>query len=567
MLRTSLRLAAALMTAVVAAALMHALLRNTPLYQYRFESFLRLSPGETRFYLIYGLVGAMAVAGLAILCFPVLRRVETLPPAVTSLRLLLAVSTLGAALAAVIGFGLLRNHVVTDDEYVYVFQSRLLLSGRASAPPPPLPLFFGNVFIGIQEGRWFGQYPPGHPLMLLLGVLLGMPRLIPILLVGVNMGLTGLLVRRLFGPGWGTPAALLLLTSPLFLLTGATLLSHETAYFALVVACYAALRTADSHRWVWSLLAGLGIGFLFMTRPWTGVTLGIFPAMLLARNAWDERRAGMIIPAAVALVLSALIFLGYNRDQTGHAFLTGYDAIRRGGGQIEFGFGPIIPGIYTHTLVRGLRNLVLLFIRFQFWAWAWPIALMPFLFALRRHRDDTPLHRRLVRGTWWMFAVGFAAYIPYWSIGVNDTGPVKMYELLLPFTVLTIEGIRRWANARGPREPAAWGVAAFIVALAMFWPVTVAHLDRLSASVAAPLDAIERGVERPAVVFVHDPGLATGQSWVFGRPNPRPDLSDPILIVRDLGPADRDLLRLLPGRRGYALELMPGDYRVVAIGQ
>jgi len=565
MQRTSLRLAAAALTVALAAWLLHVLLRNTPLYGYRFESLLKLSPGETRFYLLYGLAGGVAVALLAILLSPGLRRVETLPPALTSLRLLGAVSALGSALVVLIGFGLLRNQVVTDDEYVYVFQSRILASGHGSAPPPPLPLFFGNVFIGIKDGRWFGQYPPGHPLMLLPAILIGMPRLTPILLAGVNIFLTGLLVRRLFGPGWGTAAALLLLTSPLFLLTGATLLSHETAYFALVVACYAALRAQDGHRMVWSLLAGLGIGALFLTRPWTGVTLGIFPALLLLRNARDQRR--MLVPAAAALVLSGLVFLGYNRDQTGHAFLTGYDAIRRGGGRIEFGFGPIIPGVYTHTLLRGLRNLALLFVRFQFWAWAWPMALMPFLFALRRERGDVPENRRMVRGTWWMFAVGFAAYVPYWSIGVNDTGPVKLYELLLPYTVLTIEGIRRWTNAQSPRKPAAWGVAAFIIALAMFWPVTVAHLDRLSANVAAPLRAIERGVEPPAVVFVRDPGLANGQSWVFGRPNPRPDLSDPILIVRDLGPANRDLMRLLPGRRGYALELMPGDYRVVAIGQ
>src|SRR5262245_15663689 len=357
MRRTSFRLALAAPAVLGAAVLAHRLLHNTPLYQYTFEWFLKLSPGEIRFYLIYGLAGGGAVVVLAWALRNPTRGVEAWPPAVTSLRLLWAVSVLGSALAALIGFGLLRNQVVTDDEYVYLFQSRLLLAGRGSVPPPPLPLFFNNAFIGIQDGRWFGQYPPGHPLMLAPAVLLGLPRLLPVVLVGVNLALTGLIVRRMFGPGWGTPAALLLLTSPLFVLTGATLLSHESSYFALALASYAALRADGGHRLIWSLLTGLGIGLLVMTRPWTGVTLGLFPGLLLLRNTRDRR--ALLLPAIVGSGLCALMFLGYNRDQTGHAFLTGYDAIRRGGGQIEFGFGPIVPGFYSHTLLKGFRNLAL----------------------------------------------------------------------------------------------------------------------------------------------------------------------------------------------------------------
>ena len=563
--RTSVRLALAAMLVLGAAALAGRLLHDVPLYQYTFEWFLKLSPGETRFYLIYGLAGGAATAALAWALVKPAARVNTLPPTVTSLRLLWSVSFLGAALAALIGFGLLRDQVVTDDEYVYLFQSHLLLAGRGSAPPPPLPLFFTNAFIGIQDGRWFGQYPPGHPLALAPAVLLGLPRLLPILLVGVNLGLTGLIVRRISGEGWGTPAALLLLTSPLFLLTGATLLSHETAYFALAIACYAALRATDRHRLIWSLLTGLGIGLLVMTRPWTGVTLGVFPALLLLRNTRDRYR--VLLPALLASGLCALIFLGYNRDQTGHAFLTGYDAIRRGGGQIEFGFGPIVPGFYSHTLLKGIRNLGLLVVRFHLWAWAWPMALVPLVFAFRGQASTGKERGLFIRGAWWMLIVGFVSYVPYWSIGVNDTGPVKTYEILLPFTVLTIEGIRRWTRYHGTATPAAWGLAAFIVALLVFWPVTVEHLDRVSASVAAPLRAIEEGVERPAVVFVPQRGLASGQSWVFGRPNPRPDLSDPVLLVGDLGSANLELLRYLPGRHAYRLEAMAGEVRVIALGQ
>src|SRR5215471_17981070 len=150
--RTSLRLALALLCLAAATVLTHHVLRGTPLYQYTFEWFLKLSPGETRFYLLDVLAGGLAVAALAWALSKISQRADSLPPALTSLRSLWLVSALGAAMAALIGFGLLRNQVVTDDEYVYLFQSHLLAQGRGSAPPPPLPLFFTNVFIGIQEG-------------------------------------------------------------------------------------------------------------------------------------------------------------------------------------------------------------------------------------------------------------------------------------------------------------------------------------------------------------------------------------------------------------------------------
>ncbi|HET9233741.1 MAG TPA: glycosyltransferase family 39 protein [Candidatus Eisenbacteria bacterium] len=569
MRRASLRIAAALMLCVITTWCVGRVLHTTPLYRYSFEWFLKLGPGERLFYALHLAGGGIAVWLLSRALEPVLaERWPAIRPAFTSSRVLWVVSVFGAALAALIGFVLLRDQVVTDDEYVYLFQSHLLLEGHASAAPPPLALFFTNTVIGLQEGRWFGQYPPGHPLVLAPALLLGEPRLMPILLVGLNVFLTGLLVGRIMGSGWGIAAALLLVTSPLFLLTGGTLLSHGTAYFALVLGTYGALRVSESGGWAWSLVCGAGIGLLVLTRPWTGVTLGIFPGLWLWRAARSREDNRVLWPALLVLFASAVFFLLYNREQTGHPLLTGYDAIRRGGGQIEFGFGPIIPGVFAHTFFKGLRNAALLVLRFHAWSWAWPIALLPVLYTLKRRRsraNNAGLDRGLVRGAWWMLAVGFAAYVPYWSIGVNDTGPVKTYELLLPFTVLTVAGTREWARARGAAAPAAWILASFLAGLLVFWPATIRHLDQLSRGVAAPLEAIERGVERPAVVFVPDPGFGDGESWVFGRPNPRPDLSDPVLYVRDLGAADRDLLRALPGRRGYRFQRLPGDVRLLPI--
>jgi hypothetical protein len=147
-----------------------------------------------------------------------------------------------------------------------------------------------------------------------------------------------------------------------------------------------------------------------------------------------------------------------------------------------------------------------------------------------------------------MLGVGLASYIPYWSIGVNDTGPVKTYELLLPLSVLTILGAER-----AGRGAPGWLAACLIAAAVIFWPPQIQHLRSLAGRVRAPLAAVERDVEPPALVFVKNVQPPARESWVYGRPNPRPDLSDPVLFVRDFGPENVRLWRRYPNRRAYRL--------------
>jgi hypothetical protein len=96
----------------------------------------------------------------------------------------------------------------------------------------------------------------------------------------------------------------------------------------------------------------------------------------------------------------------------------------------------------------------------------------------------------------------------------------------------------------------------------VFWPIQAAHVSRIAARVAAPLERVERTVRPPAVVFVRGVQPAPPWTWVYGRPNPRPDLDDPILYVRDLGDRDPAFIALHPDRRPYRLEYRNGDFHV-----
>ncbi len=529
-------------------------LESRPFFAYGMEWFLKLTPGETRFYLRFLITGIPAAGLLAYALAPAAERLARGSAALARRErvcpLLLAVAA--AALTLLASTTLLRNQVVTDDEHVYLFQSRLLLAGHAAAPAPEPAEFLDNVFVVARDGRWFGQYPPGHPLALIPGVLLGLPRLTPILFAAANLLLTFAVLRRIAGPSWALAGCTLLLTSPLFLLTGATLLSHNTAYFGLALASWGALRAFDRGQATAGLVAGAGLGFLLLTRPYTAVTLGVFPAGLLAAAALRRRSARVLLAALSVGVLAGTMLLLHNRAVSGDPFVTGYGAVR-GPGRIEFGFGPIVPGFHDHTPVRGMANAALLAVRFHFWSWGWPIALFPLVLIPRSRREDPVAWIALAA-----LVLGLLSFMPYWSIGVADPGPVKTFELLLPAVLFTTLGMRRAARRWGLRTVAGAAGGSFLVAFAIFWPPQVQHLRELSLLVREPWAAAEARVKPPAVVFVDPTPPRPARSWVYGRPNPSPDLSDPILYVKDLGSRNALFHARHPERRPYRMSMRSG---------
>ncbi len=533
--------------------------------------FLMLGPGEAGFYLRYLAGGTAGVLALAWGMLPAIGRALPRLEGIGSRR---AGDLIPAGLAAVavlaIAVVVLRGQVVTDDEYVYLFQSRLLAHGRAAWPAPVASDFLVNVFVQVKDGRWFGQYPPGHPLMLLPGVLLGWPRLAPVALAAANVLLIGALLRRIAGGGWARAGAVLVLLSPLFLLTGATLLSHPSSTFGLALASWGAVRATEDGRLRFGLAAGAGLALLLLARPYTAVTLGAFPATLLLWAGARRGRGRALAGAAAAGVLGVVFFLLYNAGVSGNPLVTGYQAVR-GSTMKEFGFGTIIPGLIVHTPIQGLKNVLLLAVRFHFWAFGWPLAVLPAAWAFSSRGVDTPpaagrLSETLyARAAALMMGVGLFSYLFYWSIGVNDTGPVKTYEILIPFCVLSVIGLKRWSERRGPAEPAAWVAASVTAAFLVFWPPQVTHLRALTRAVAEPYRAVAAAVEPPAIVFTEGVQPPEPVSWVFGTPDPRPDLSDPILFVRDLGGRNREFWEAHRERRPYLLRYNEGRFQVVPL--
>ncbi len=61
------------------------------------------------------------------------------------------------------------------DTIAQLFQARIFTSGQLTAPAPHELEFFAASHLVEHEGRWFSQYPPGHPALLAFGLIVRNP--------------------------------------------------------------------------------------------------------------------------------------------------------------------------------------------------------------------------------------------------------------------------------------------------------------------------------------------------------------------------------------------------------
>jgi hypothetical protein len=224
---------------------------------------------------------------------------------------------------------LLQDTAITDDENVYAFMARVFASGRLSAPSPPGPIraFFDNQFI-VNDGKWYGMFFPGHGFLLAIGQWVGAARWVPTASAVATALLAFLVARRAFGRRAAVLTLGLLVLSPYFVMSSATLLAHSTAALFLAVFVYAILRAQDAGASpLWWLAAGLAVGWAGLTRPLSGAAFVVpWAVWLLARLARDgsaRRLAGTVLFALGGTAAFVVLCL-YNLTLAGAPFVTGY---------------------------------------------------------------------------------------------------------------------------------------------------------------------------------------------------------------------------------------------------
>ena len=174
---------------------------------------------------------------------------------------ILIISILGVLLSVLLCGIYFAFSYFEPDTVSYLFQAKLFAEGKLSFPAPPEHGFSSSPHINIFNGKWYSKYPFGNALMLMFGVFINAPWLIPALATGGALLFLYLFVKEIYGGihnGIALLAAVIGLISPATLGMGSTWFSEPVSRFYLSLYLFALLKTlnckSDASRLALSLI-------------------------------------------------------------------------------------------------------------------------------------------------------------------------------------------------------------------------------------------------------------------------------------------------------------------------
>lgn len=501
---------------------------------------------------------------------------------------LVALALLALAEAAFVAWNVGERVPHNEDQVAYLFQARVFARGQLFAPTPPEPDAFSLPFVIDLDGRRFGKYPPGFPLVVAPTVPLGAEWLVSPTLGAAGLLAVGLFARSLFGTRVGLLAMLLGVTSPLFLVQAALPMSHAACLAFLAGFVLALRRWQLGGGWRAALAAGVLWGFAFLIRPFTALGFGL-PLWLAALLGWlpvrgrdadrpgGPRRGELVALVGGAFGLAALLPL-YQLALTGNPL---QDLYTLWWPFDRPGIGPGVGAVGEHTLALGLQYVgintealgTLLF------GWPFGLSLAPaavetlalaaglvlagFRSIAQRPRE-APVTRQMPlagrqRERWAaLLALAFAALVGfhlfYWT-----TSPRYYYEGLVALLPLTALGVERLARLVGrlarPAGLLVWAALGLALAhnLLVVLPAEVESHRAEYDMTRAGLAAVEAARLDRALVFVVERHGWTDYGAV-GWTN-SPWLDGPVIFAIDLGPdQNARVAALFPDRAVYRLD-------------
>jgi 4-amino-4-deoxy-L-arabinose transferase-like glycosyltransferase len=435
-------------------------------------------------------------------------------------KLALLLASLAVMLSAWVSYGIYEGLAQLEDEYAYQWQAQALANGEIKVPSPPEPKRFIVPFVIDFEGERFGKYPLGWPTVLSFGERVGLARMVNPLLAGLAVWLIYRLGQKLLGDRVGLLAAGLTVISPLFLTYTGSILSHT---WGLVLSLSLALswldltdERAEIPGWLPTLTAGISLGVLFLSRPWTalGVALpfGIHGLILFIRGPMQIRKRILGV-GLIALLVSSLHFawqFALTGDPLQNPYLLWWPYDRIGFGP---GIGVAQGGNTLHQSWLNTRDSLRQTWQ-DLWGWgrySWVLLLIGLWAARRQPR------LWLVVG---VFPALVVVYLAYWV-----SGPRYFYEGLYSLTLLGAAGLAwllGWLPDQGlnlaRRYPRVWQgvILAGCVTLLIFGtrPYTITRISEIKARYGFSQAALEpfRTPEAqdltPALIVVHAPRWA-----------------------------------------------------------
>ncbi|HVZ49744.1 MAG TPA: glycosyltransferase family 39 protein, partial [Gemmatimonadaceae bacterium] len=194
-----------------------------------------------------------------------------------------------ATLCVLVTWGSLRALPLLHDEWAYWTQAGQYAALRWSAPAPPIPAFFEQLYVLVAP-VYAAKYWPGHALMIAPGFAVGLPALVPLVLTGVAGALVFALARRVSGPNVAAATFVLWVSSFGNLRFRASYFSELTTSAAWLAAWYALLRWRETRRAGWMVALAASTGWGAITRPATMFVFAIPVGAVVIADVWRTRR-------------------------------------------------------------------------------------------------------------------------------------------------------------------------------------------------------------------------------------------------------------------------------------
>ncbi len=470
-----------------------------------------------------------------------------------------------------------------EDEVTYLWQARLFASGQITMPSPAPRQSYWQPFVIDYQGQRFGKYPPGWPLLLAAGVLLGQPWIVNSFLAALTVALTYRLGRAIFDAPTGLLGALLTAASPTFLLLSGSLMNHTASTFwGLVMAC-AFWRLARRPGRRPAALGGLALGILISTRPLTAAGL-LLPfavaATLTARTLYRRlRHQAIALPLRRAAGLAAIL-IGcaalaasplplHNAAATGDATANLYQFVWE---YDQIGFGPD-HGRYGHTPEGALRNMRqdLSLWSSDLFGWQMSPAFHDWLAGQTGWQLGAGISWLLLpiglaasrRNPWaWLLSGMFlglvAVHLLYW-IGAQTYSARYYAEAIPALALISAAGVRALAGRFPARLIYGLLLAALSVSLLTYTPPRLAALWRLNdigRDDIAALEDLRDG--RPVLMLVTGAERRSWREWGTYMALTSPDLMSDVVAAREHGwPGELDaILARFPDRQ---IIILPPD--------
>jgi hypothetical protein len=340
-------------------------------------------------------------------------------------RRFLAVASFAAAFLSLgyIGF-YLRGGPRAIDAAVYFLQGRVLSHGHWTwAAGEPTANFHASQLLLLAPDRLAGIFPPGFPILLASGFLVGAPMVVGPVLAAILVVATWWLARELaigagesrgHAEGVARIAAGLSIVCAALRYHTADTLPHGAAAVALATAFAAALRgcrtghTAPRNAMALFGASGFALGALVATQPRSGLAIG---AVVLGLGLQCPRRAHALAWTAAAAVPGVLVLLAANHAAVGRAFVSPsavYFALA-GAARSSAAGGGMAGAVASRSLER-VRAHAFDVANFE------PLSLLPLVVLFGKRRP--PAHVG-----WWAALIVVGQLVAYAPIATEDVGP------------------------------------------------------------------------------------------------------------------------------------------------